>query len=103
MMIESVGALRDAKAIAALECVDGLFIGPADLSLARGRGVFSASKEDMADLASVAKAAKSSGKIWGAAAGHPGYRKTAIRLGANFVTAADDLSAMVAGFKQLLD
>jgi 2-dehydro-3-deoxyglucarate aldolase/4-hydroxy-2-oxoheptanedioate aldolase len=103
MMIESVGALRDAKAIAALDCVDGLFVGPADLSLARGRGVFSASKEDMADLASVAKAAKSSGKIWGAAASHPAYRKRAIRLGADFVTAADDLSAMVAGFKQLLD
>src|SRR3546814_833836 len=40
LMIETPGALRDVEAIAALETVDGLFIGPADLSMTRGRGAY---------------------------------------------------------------
>ena len=37
-MIETAAALDDVEAIARLDTVDGLFVGPSDLSLRRGRG-----------------------------------------------------------------
>lgn len=101
-MIETTGAFAELSAIAALPCVDGLFVGPADLSLARGRGVFSASPADIADMKSIAAAARGAGKTWAAAAGHRGYRSEALTDAPAFVTAADDISAMYAGFKSLL-
>jgi 2-dehydro-3-deoxyglucarate aldolase/4-hydroxy-2-oxoheptanedioate aldolase len=100
-MIETAGAFADVDAIAALPCVDGLFIGPSDLSLNRGRGVFSANEADIADMEKIADAARKVGKPWAAAAGNAAYRRQAVRAGAAFVTAADDLSALLAGFKAL--
>ena len=38
----------------ALDTVDGLFVGPADLSMTRGRGPFKATAKDLADFAKVA-------------------------------------------------
>jgi len=102
-MIETAAAFDEAEAIADLPCVDGLFIGPADLSLARGRGVFTASSADIADLSHLAEVAKGAGKPWAAAAGHPGYRAEALRHEPSFVASADDLSALYVGFKSLLD
>ena len=42
VMIETPGALADCQEIAALATVDGLFVGPGDLSLTRGRGLYRA-------------------------------------------------------------
>ena len=102
-MIETPGALASAAEIAKLPCVDGLFVGPSDLSLTRGRGVFVASGADIADLMIVAKAARDAKKKWAAAAGNAEYRKQASLLGPDFLTVADDLSALVAGFSFLRD
>lgn len=92
-MIETAGAYDEAQAIAARPCLDGLFIGPSDLSLARGRGVFPATPEDVADLRRIAEAAHGTGKIWAAAAGSLNYRAEALKHDPAFVTAADDLRA----------
>jgi 2-dehydro-3-deoxyglucarate aldolase/4-hydroxy-2-oxoheptanedioate aldolase len=100
-MIETPDALAAVAEIARLPCVDGLFVGPADLSLTRGRGVFKASAGDVADLRIVAAAAHAAGKRWGAAAANPGYRKEAISLMPTLLATADDLSALVAGFRLL--
>jgi 4-hydroxy-2-oxoheptanedioate aldolase len=100
-MIETPGALAAAAEIAQLPCVDGLFVGPADLSLTRGRGVFKASAADIADLKTVAAAAHAAGKRWGAAAANPVYREEALTLSPAFIATADDLSALVAGFRLL--
>jgi 2-keto-3-deoxy-L-rhamnonate aldolase RhmA len=100
-MIETPGALSSAVQIAQLPCVDGLFIGPSDLSLTRGRGVFSASQVDVDDLRIVANAARQAEKKWAAAAGNSTYREHACSLGADFVAVADDISALHAGFKFL--
>jgi 4-hydroxy-2-oxoheptanedioate aldolase len=56
VMIETEAALIDVDKIAALSQVDGLFIVPSDLSLARGRGAFRFTPADEADLATVAEA-----------------------------------------------
>jgi 4-hydroxy-2-oxoheptanedioate aldolase len=101
VMIETAGAFAEVDEIAGLDCVDGLFVGPADLSLARNRGVFAARPEDVADMARIAAAAKAKNKSWAAAAGNPDYRKEALARSPAFVATADDLSALQAGFRQM--
>lgn len=63
-MIEHAGALRDIEAILALDTVDGVFIGPSDLSLRRDRGAYKRTPADFADLKVVADAADKADKRW---------------------------------------
>lgn len=99
-MIETAGALDDAASIAALPTVDGLFIGPSDLSMARGRGLYQGTEADFADARRVAEAARAAGKIWGMPA--PGERSFAFAIehGAGYVTVSDDLTALRLGLTQ---
>ena len=101
-MVETPGALDECEAIAGLDCVDGLFVGPGDLSLTRGRGMFSSQEADIADMERIAAAAKSAGKLWGAAAGHRGYRAQVLAQAPDLLAVADDLSALRSGFDALL-
>jgi 2-keto-3-deoxy-L-rhamnonate aldolase RhmA len=103
VMIETATALQDVAAIAGLDCVDGLFVGPGDLSLTRGRGVFGARPADIEDMRAIAAAVKAAGKLWAVAAGHAGYRPAALALGPDFATSADDLGALVMGFRALFE
>lgn len=100
-MIETATAFQDAAAIAALPCVDGLFVGPADLSVARGRGAFAATDADLADLRQIAAQATDAGKRWAVAGANRRLRETALELGPAFITVADDLSAMMRGFTSM--
>ena len=75
-MIETPGALDAAAAIAALDTVDGLFIGPSDLSMTRGRGSFKFSDGDAADFRTVAEACRKHGKALGLPA--PGAKAFAL-------------------------
>jgi 4-hydroxy-2-oxoheptanedioate aldolase len=102
VMIETEGAFKACGAIARLDCVDGLFVGPADLSLTRGRGVFSCSKADIADLHTIADAAGAAGKLLGVAAGHPVYRAEASARHPDLLAVADDLTALKTGFDFLM-
>ncbi|WP_439624858.1 HpcH/HpaI aldolase family protein [Shinella sp.] len=63
-MIEHAGALRDIDRILGLDTVDGVFVGPSDLSLRRGRGSYKRSDADFADLHTIAEAAERAGKHW---------------------------------------
>ncbi|MCC7427280.1 MAG: host specificity protein [Alphaproteobacteria bacterium] len=63
-MIESAEAMADAEKIAALPTVDGLFAGPTDLSMTRGRGAYKFTDADRTDLARIAAAAQKAGKEW---------------------------------------
>jgi 4-hydroxy-2-oxoheptanedioate aldolase len=63
-MIEQAGALEEVDGILALDTVDGVFVGPSDLSLRRGRGVYKRSTEDFDDLRTIASAAHRAGKRW---------------------------------------
>ena len=100
-MIETQGAFDECEAIAGMECVDGLFIGPSDLSLNRGRGVFSCKSGDIADMDRIAKAATAAGKLWAAAAGHSAYRAEASLRQPDLLAIADDMTAMRLGFDAL--
>lgn len=103
MMIETPGALRDVKAIADLDTVDGLFIGPSDLSMTRGRGPFRLSAADADDFRSVAEAARGAGKELGLPTPSRAGYDLAVEVKARYVTVSDDLSALKAGFVQALD
>ena len=63
-MIEDAGALADVDAILDLPFVDGVFIGPTDLSLRRNRGSYKRREGDWGDLRKVCDAAHSAGKPW---------------------------------------
>jgi 4-hydroxy-2-oxoheptanedioate aldolase len=102
-MIETPGALAEVEAIALLDTVDGLFVGPSDLSMTRGRGAFRATDKDLADLGTVAAAAAKAGKMWALPA--PGRKvfDFAVRHKAALVTVCDDLTALSMGFARGLD
>ena len=54
-MIETAESLADVERIIALDTVDGLFPGPSDLALARGRGAYAFNDADRADLRRIAR------------------------------------------------
>ena len=94
VMIETVKALDQVRDIAALETVDGLFIGPNDLSLARGRGEYRADGRDHDDIISIAEAASENHKPWAMPIATPADGKFAAQLGINFMAITDDLTAL---------
>jgi len=97
IMIETPGALRDVSDIIALDTVDGLFMGPYDLSLTRGRGQYRATPEDRQDAARIAAAAAGAGKFLGLPVGSRSDLDFARANKADLVTITDDLSSLNAG------
>ncbi|MGN6550631.1 MAG: HpcH/HpaI aldolase family protein [Pararhizobium sp.] len=102
LMIETPGALEAVDAIAALDTVDGLFVGPADLSATRGRGAFTAKQEDLDDITRVALAARRVGKPWAVPALDPRVQDLCFRYEAGFVALGDDITALAEGFRSLI-
>lgn len=103
-MIETAGALADVEAIAALPTVDGLFPGPTDLSLRRGRAFYKRSPEDWADLRRIAAAARKHGKSLVFPGWTPEERRIALdELGADFVFSGMEMLFMAGGVAQLSD
>ena len=101
--IETLGALDAAEEIAQLPSVDGLFYGPSDASMARGRGPNRWTKADIADLTHVADAARKAGKLFATTGAEAAKsREAGINAGAAMLTAGDDLTAMKLGFTQLI-
>lgn len=97
-MIEDAGALEEIDGILALDTVDGVFVGPSDLSLRRERGAYSRTEGDFADLARVAAAAHAAAKPWLLPAWTPEEKRFAIEHGADQVVAVMEHGALVAGF-----
>ncbi len=97
VMIETPGALRDVGEIAGLDTVDGLFMGPYDLSLTRGRGQYKARREDRKDAHRIATAAAKAGKSLGMPAGDRKDFAFAQSLGAHLISIAEDLAVLQAG------
>ena len=97
-MIEDAGALHDIDAILALETVDGVFVGPSDLSLRRERGAYSRTDADFADLRTIADAARRAGKPWVLPAWAQAEKEFAVAHDADPVAPVADHTALVAGF-----
>jgi len=92
-MIETVESLEDVEKIIALDTVDGLFPGPSDLALVRGRGAYAFNGEDRADLRRCAAAARAAGKPWIMPAWTEAERRFARDEGASmFVVATQNMT-----------
>lgn len=98
-MVESAEALAEIEAILALPTVDGVFVGPSDLSLSRGRGAYSKTEADFDDLRRIAAAAKAAGKSWVMPAWSPVERDLARDLGATWQVTVDEYGALWAGIE----
>lgn len=99
VMVETVRALEEVEAIAEIPTVDGLFIGPNDLSLARGRGEYLADGRDHADIRRVAEAARRTGKPWAMPVESRIDREFTRSLGIAFMAVTDDLTALRRGME----
>lgn len=81
VQIESPQALENVESIAAVPGVDGLFIGPGDLSLRLGCSGSILDPKIHAAAEKVAAAAAKHGKPWGFPVNDIGHAKEAVRLG----------------------
>ena len=101
IQIETLGAIDQIDAIAALPGVDMLFIGPGDLSLSLGV-VGQLHHEKMWEaIGRVAAAAKRHGKAWGAVVLDPQFAIRAIELGCRMPTIGTDALALRFGIDTL--
>jgi 4-hydroxy-2-oxoheptanedioate aldolase len=96
-MIETAAALADVDAILALPTVDGLFPGPSDLALSRGRGSYANTEADKQDLRRMAEAANTAGKPWIMPAWSKVERDEAQALGAAFLVVVDEYGSLYEG------
>ncbi|PDQ35230.1 MAG: 4-hydroxy-2-oxovalerate aldolase [Candidatus Lumbricidophila eiseniae] len=102
-MVEDAGALRDVVGIAQLDTVDGLFIGPTDLSLRRNRGAYSRTPEDFADFSAVATAVAAAGKPWVLPAWSVEEKAFGIKHGARYILLAMQHGALFEGYGSAKD
>jgi len=101
IQIETLGALDDVDAIAAIDGVDLLFVGPADLSLALGVvGEFHHAKLWDA-ISRVAAACVRHGKAWGAVTPDPQFADRALELGCLLPTIGNEVLALRRGIAAL--
>lgn len=104
-MIETAEGLANVDAIAAVEGVDALYIGPADLSLALGRE----QRVDQTDpvmveaLDVVLRAARRHGKVAGLHTGSPAYARQMIDKGFQLVTVQTDAAFLEAEARRVVD
>jgi hypothetical protein len=70
--------------------------------MARGRGAFAATDDDLDDLRHIAAVATRAGKRWAVPAANPRLRETALALSPSFVMLGDELSALSAGFSAMM-
>ncbi|TFV60274.1 4-hydroxy-2-oxovalerate aldolase [Mycobacterium sp. PS03-16] len=97
-MIEDASAFDDIKKILDLPMVDGIFVGPSDLSLRRDRGAYSVTDADLTDLRHLARAANAAGKPWLLPAWSAAEQQLAVEEGAHTIVAAMQYGAMLTGF-----
>jgi 4-hydroxy-2-oxoheptanedioate aldolase len=101
IQIESPGAVKNAAQIAAVEGVDVLFLGPADLSILCGiPGEFDHPLMREA-IRAVAAAARAAGKHWGMPSPSTERTQELLELGARFICQGCDLVLVKQGLEQI--
>jgi 2-dehydro-3-deoxyglucarate aldolase len=103
VQIESRAGVNAAAGIAAVDGVDGLFIGPSDLAAAFGHLGNPKHAEVQEAMAGVFAAAKAAGKPMGTLAPVEGDARRYIEMGATFVAVGSDLGVLRMGTQALID
>lgn len=97
IQIETAGAVEEADAIAAIDGVDLLFVGPSDLSQAVGViGDFTGA-ESIEAIDRVAAACRARGKQWGAVTPNPEYASMLVDKGCTLISPANDVKLVTTG------
>ena len=98
-MVETAEAVANVEDIAATPGLDGLFIGPSDLSisLSNGGAIDKTGSATMEAMEKTAAAAKRNGLVAGAFAGDAGVIKAYRRIGYSFLAAAVDSELLRVG------
>lgn len=102
-MIETVEALDNVEDIAATPGLDGLFVGPSDLSIAlsRGAGIDRGGEVTLAAMTRISAAARKAGIVAGAFGGTADFIRSYTKLGFTFLAAAVEVDLMQAGAEEL--
>lgn len=102
-MVETVEALDNLEEIAATPGLDGLFVGPSDLSitLSRGAGIDKTGSATLAAMEKVSAAAARNGLVAGAFGGSVEVIKAYLKIGFTFIAAAVDVDLLQSGAEQL--
>ncbi len=101
IQIETLGALDEVVQIAAIDGVDLLFVGPADLSQALGVLGQPDHESVWAAIDRVAKACHQHGKAWGIVPASPAHADRCIEKGCRMLTFGSDVLAMRLGVQAL--
>ena len=100
LQIEDREAVDCVEEIAAVEGIDLLFVGPADLSISYGVPMQRQHPLMQSAFDRVANAAEKAGKWWGTVTDTPEAAQTELDRGARMVTCADDHFLLVHGLKE---
>lgn len=103
-MIETAKALEAVDAILALPGIDGVFVGPSDLSIALSGGAVHDvdSAANLAAFDRIVEAARRAGKISGIYAATADHARRYRATGFDFVTLQSDLGYLTAGVRAVL-
>lgn len=99
IQIETRGALDECDAIAAIDAVDHLFVGPADLSLMLGVPGNFLHPDCIAAVDRVAAACRRHGKSWGAVTPTPEHAGMCAEKGCQMISLTNDVRLVNAGIK----
>lgn len=102
LQVENLTGLHNLEAIVSLEGVDGIFIGPADLSASMGHRGNPTHPEVQAAIAAALKTIKAHGKAAGILYANEAGAKQFIAMGFDFVAVGVDTSLLVNASKNLL-
>jgi len=97
IQIETAGAVEEVGAIAAVDGVDLLFVGPSDLGQALGVTGDIMHESCLAAIDAVAAACRRHGKHWGAVTPTPEYASLLVEKGCTLVTPTNDVKLVSAG------
>ncbi|MBZ0260686.1 MAG: hydroxyacid aldolase [Hyphomicrobiales bacterium] len=103
-MIETQAALDAVEEIAAVPGLDGLFVGPSDLSIAlsKGAGIDKTAKHTLDAMKLIAAAAAKYNLVAGAFAGSADVINTYAAMGYTFMAGAVDVDLLQAGAESLI-
>ena len=102
IQIETLGSLEECDAIAAIDGVDLLFVGPSDLSQALGVTGDFLHPSCLEALDQVSAACRNHGKTWGAVTTSPEHAAVLVEKGCTMISALNDIRLANAGIDAML-
>lgn len=101
IQIETLGALDEVDRIAAIDGVDMLFLGPADMSQALGHTGQVNHEKVWEAIESISAACRKHGKTWGTVPSGPEYARRCVDKGCRMLTVASEIVALRRGVEAL--